>query len=227
MYINPQKDDFYLGDNGKQYHSSKHTVTNQVWRMISADRARKISAVHQIQGAHTILEYGVGTGWNLESLAIPHKLGFDVVNVLDLQATSIQFVESIESIPVGSIPTILCHHVLEHLPDPLSTIKNMINMLSDDGVILLFVPFENKRRDRWPSSSDTDHHLYSWTPRSLSNLINTAGGRVARCEIKPFGYDRFSAVFAQRLHMPFMYTLIKATALLFRPNHEIFIEIRR
>lgn len=67
---------------------------------------------------------------------------------------------------------ILCRHVLEHLENPLDTLRNLKDLLVDDGELILILPFEKRVN---PVKNELDYHLYCWTPRTAYNLLRAAG----------------------------------------------------
>jgi SAM-dependent methyltransferase len=83
---------------------------------------------------------------------------------------------------------VLCRHVLEHIDDPLGTLKQINKALKPGGRLILIVPCENMVS--LPSGEDLDHHLYCWSPRTLANLVTRADYRVTRTYFEHFGAKR-------------------------------------
>lgn len=74
---------------------------------------------------------------------------------------------------------VLLNHVLEHLPDPLSTLRDLRARLAPTGWLYIDVP----DADRYASVSDLHlAHLLHFTKRTLVALVRTAGFEVDCCE---------------------------------------------
>jgi SAM-dependent methyltransferase len=72
----------------------------------------------------------------------------------------------------------LCH-VLEHLYDPLSTLKKCYELLTDDGLLVIEVPNYDCRdalvyRENW-LGAEIPIHLTHWTPGSLEHVLLKSG----------------------------------------------------
>lgn len=74
---------------------------------------------------------------------------------------------------------ILMLDVLEHLPDPLEGLRRAIDLLDDDGRLLITVP---AFRLLWTSHDDWNHHYTRYTKRSFAALAAEAGLCTERAE---------------------------------------------
>ena len=69
--------------------------------------------------------------------------------------------------------------LIEHVPDPLSTLKEMRNLLKRDGIILIFTP--NKDSLAFHITGEKNNlicppqHLYYFNKKSFEYLANQAG----------------------------------------------------
>ena len=135
-----------------------------------------------------VLEYGGGLGNNLLAVAKraqtwmvePSEIGRDFA-----RKAGITVAPSLREIAHMQFDIILCRHVLEHVDDPLVTLKQIHHALKPDGRLILVVPCENMMA--LPNEEDLDHHMYCWSPRTLGNLVERAGYRVARTYFEYFG----------------------------------------
>lgn len=189
----------YKAQEGARYHRSKRGIPESAYPWIASLRARKIQP--EVAAADVVLEYGVGTGWNLAQLRCARRLGFDLADSVApvLAQHGIEFVTDIASVPDESIDVCICHHMLEHTPAPPGILTNIGRLLRSGGKLLLFVPFEKERRYRRYDASEPNHHLYSWNAQTLGNLVTDAGFEVLNAGVERFGYDRFAGVWAARL----------------------------
>jgi SAM-dependent methyltransferase len=196
-----QAERHYRGDAGRRYHDSKRGVPASATAWVAAHRMRKFASL--IDPEDVVLEYGVGSGWNLANLRCRRKMGFDVADFLEpsLRALGIEFVADTKVLPDASADVVICHHTLEHVLQPPDVLEEMRRLLKPAGRLLLYVPFEIEGRYEHFHSGEPNHHLYSWNVQTLGNLVEEAGFQVAEAGIGEFGYDRFAAVWAAKLRL--------------------------
>ena len=219
----------YTGEAGRAYHESRFAIPDAAYPWVARLRARKVAP--QVRPGDRVIEFGVGHGWNLAALACRERIGFDVgAHVAPvLSAQGIAFVDRVEELRSGSADVLICHHVLEHVSDPAATLAELRRILVPEGRLLLFVPYEIERRFRRYRAEEPDHHLFSWTPQSLGNLVSDCGFTVQSAAIGEYGYDRVSAVWAHRLRLGELgFHALRRAALTLRPNREVrIVAIRR
>ena len=146
----------------------------------------------------------------------------------EARTAGVRFVADTASIPGESLDVVLCHHALEHLLEPARTLREFRNLLVPGGLLLLYVPYEKERRYRRFDPDEPNHHLYSWNPQSLGNLVTEAGFTVTEARIAEFGYDRFAACWAVRLKLGrWGYRLIRRAAHFVRPLKETRVVARK
>jgi SAM-dependent methyltransferase len=74
---------------------------------------------------------------------------------------------------------IIVSHVLEHLLDPLETLKQLAGLLPENGLVYAAVPCLSRLNlHRNASAVFNGAHLYAFTARSLANLLALSGLRV-------------------------------------------------
>jgi SAM-dependent methyltransferase len=198
MVLKDEVERRYRGEAGKVYHQTMHFVPDLSYPWVARLRADKIGP--HVNRQDIVLEYGVGTGWNLAEIECETRLGFDLAESLEsvVQGHGMQFIRDVTSISDRSIDVIICHHVLEHTSNPPEVLEEINRMLRHKGRLLLFVPYERERRYRRYDPKEPNHHLYSWNVQTLGNLVKDAGFKVVEGRIGRFGYDRFAAVWASR-----------------------------
>ncbi|HEY3860528.1 MAG TPA: class I SAM-dependent methyltransferase [Verrucomicrobiae bacterium] len=191
----------YLGGAGRDYHKVKRGVPEQALPWVAALRARKFAP--KIRARDVALEYGVGAGWNLAGLRCERKIGFDVSEFLEpsLRALGIEFVADTHALPDALADVVICHHTLEHVMNPPDALTEMRRLLKPGGRLLLHVPLEREEKYQSFNPAEPNHHLYSWNVQTLGNLVQECGFQVAGAGIGEFGYARFAAVWASRLHL--------------------------
>ncbi|MBN9690118.1 MAG: class I SAM-dependent methyltransferase [Verrucomicrobia bacterium] len=189
----------YVGQAGQAYHDGKRAVPVRAIPWITRARAELFQS--QVSATDVVLEWGCGFGWNLAELRCARKLGHDVAVQLapSVQAFGAEFVADPRALAVQSCDAIVCHHALEHVPDPRDVLVAIRRLLKPQGRLLLAVPFEQERRYRRFDPSEPNHHLYSWNVQTLGNLLTVAGFQIRRLGLRRYGYDRRAALLALRL----------------------------
>lgn len=134
-----------------------------------------------------LVEIGVAGGWFLDAArskgfrvrgiepaeemaaSARSRFGLDVVTA---------FVEDVALQP-ASADAVCAWHVLEHIPEPLASLRELHEMLRPGGAVALEVP--NSEGDqakamgaRWPHW-DFAHHVSHFGPRSAAALLERAG----------------------------------------------------
>ncbi len=189
--------DFYQADS--RYHDPLLDIPEECSRWISRLRADKLS--RWLGDVSTVLEFGVGSGWNLAAVPVGERLGYDIGKHLRpvVEARGIRFLDSLDGVEAGSLPCVLSHHCIEHVPDPNAVLCQIGNWLAPGGTLLLYVPFETERRYRGYDPEEINHHLYSWNVQSFANLVAASGFEIVSARVRRFGYERRCAMLAGKL----------------------------
>lgn len=188
----------YQGSEGMRYHQGKRAIPEAAFYWVARLRAEKLAP--HLRPGDTVLEYGVGLGWNLAALQCGRRIGFDVGEFLGstVRQHGIEFITDVKSQADASVDAVICHHTLEHTWHPGNVLADIRRLLKPGGRLLLFVPFEKERRFRKFNPAEANHHVYSWNAQTLGNLVHDAGYRVRIARIAPFGQERFAANWAFR-----------------------------
>ena len=157
-------------------------INPEIYSLVSADAKR-------------ILELGCGAGALAEAirkkcLNLDYYLGIEIdptqakiaeqhttrtlVRNLDNLGTWIADSELIEHAPESSFDHIIIGDVLEHLYDPLNTLKQATKRLHSDGTIIACIPnvqhwsvFFNLIKGSWPTFQDADLQVSNIVPREF------------------------------------------------------------
>jgi len=141
-----------------------------------------VSAIQQYTTYDSkILDWGCGDGSFISLLRNfgLNCFGIDAykkdLNDPQISATTIEKAK----FPEGYFDIITCFHVLEHLTDPLNSVRHALTLLKTDGLIIIEVPnldsvgFQIFRRRWQPLEIPT--HLNHFTPATLQKVFETAG----------------------------------------------------
>lgn len=212
----------YTGEPGRQYHGGKRALPENAIPWVAALRARKFAPF--VRPADTVLEYGVGSGWNLATLSCRRKIGYDVADFLEaeVRALGIEFFTDPKMLAEGVADVVICHHTLEHILQPPEALREIHRLLQPEGRLLLYVPLEREPRYEHFRAGEPNHHLYSWNVQTLGNLVEETGFKVAQAGVGEFGYSRFAAVWASRLGLGHAgFTSLRRLLHLVRPAYEV------
>lgn len=143
-----------------------------------AEAARRVALLEPvIRSAGRVLDFGCGSG---EFLEAGQSAGWAMEGVepgsayADYARQRGLIVQAGLDRVQGSFDAITANHVLEHLRDPLATLRQLVAMLRPDGVIYLSVP------DMGPSSKPAFErlhfaHVHGFVPTTLDLLAARAG----------------------------------------------------
>lgn len=146
-----------------------------------------------------LFDFGCGAGGFLLEA---QKAGFDVMG-LELSKDLARHVISEYEIPVfqglvdapefaqETFDVILSSQVFEHLLDPRQTLAALIKHLRRPGLLLIEVPNQLDIRERLRRGSMMDDsHLFYFTARSLSRMLESEGLRVVRVQegMRPYRF---------------------------------------
>jgi ubiquinone/menaquinone biosynthesis C-methylase UbiE len=190
-------DHYYNGD----YHQISHGIPEESVPWVTHFRAEKFTPF--VAANDTVVELGVGHGWNLAGLDCHKKIGADVArNVASIvEAQGINFTTNTAELESSSANVVICHHVLEHLENPQTMLKEGARLLKPGGRLVLHVPYEMQRKFRKYKPGHFDQHLYSWNPQTFGNLVALEGLTIEKISIQPYGYERAASVWASRLKL--------------------------
>jgi len=126
----------------------------------------------------TVLDFGCGSGLLLKGLDCARRIGIEINPAAAAHARSVgvEVHDSVEAAPDGCADVVISNHALEHTLRPLDELKGLRRKLKPGGRIVIVVPCDTVSYRYKPG--DVNHHLYSWSPMNLGNLLTEAGFQV-------------------------------------------------
>jgi hypothetical protein len=102
------------------------------------------------------------------------------------RSSGLTIYSSLDTLPDYELyDVVVSNHVLEHIRNVPSTLEHIRKRIRSRGLILLKVPMEDWRSTdskTW-SSEDIDHHLQTWTPKLMGNVMYESGFEVKDIKI--------------------------------------------
>jgi SAM-dependent methyltransferase len=163
----------YEGD----YHENKHQYlfTNSAYYKARAELSKKryFNGIDNL-ASKKILEFGCGLGQNLFWLPPKRRVGYDIsnfaVDVFKMKGGNAT--TDITRIPNDAFDIVLSAHVLEHVDNPLETLRVIHSKLQKGGKLILITPLDKGKKI---DVDDANQHLWTWTPQLMNNLLVKAG----------------------------------------------------
>ena len=226
--MNPEPDKsnpaarLYQGASGREYHGRKRALDEGALEWIMRLRAEKFQ--HHVRASDVVFELGVGSGWNLGRLQCARRIGCDTADFLSQRVTSmgIEFVTDLTAVPNQLADVVICHQTLEHLLEPAESLRQLQRILKPDGKLILHVPWEVESRYAHYREDEPNHHLYNWNAQNLGNFATVLGYKIQSLTVRKYGYDRFAANLALRLHLGESgFRFIRSAMIALKPLREV------
>jgi 2-polyprenyl-3-methyl-5-hydroxy-6-metoxy-1,4-benzoquinol methylase len=212
-------------DDETDFYGKKYWLEHQQDAFGNADihtRARNDLIERNLHWLKTLLKYHLPPAKLLELgcshgsfVALLRQAGYDASGV-EMSPWVVEFgqktfgvpisvgpVEALEIAP-GSLGVIVLMDVLEHLPDPVTTMTQCLKLLKPDGLLLLQTPqFKEEinyttlveNNARFLEMLIPEEHIYLFSNHSVTRLFQQLGAEHIQFEPAIFGhYDMFFAV---------------------------------
>jgi len=188
-YLNPQFDESVIDDTygGEYYKKSwEKDVTEIIARLKDLNRLKEPGKLIDVGcGSGRFLYLAREQGWDVEGCDLSPSAVRAIKERLDIKSE----VGALEGINFQNdhYDVITFWHVIEHLPDPLRTLKKAYGLLKKDGFIFIATPNEDfialttnpKRKKNVMRSIVRDEgHVYFFNARTLKKMMEKAGFEV-------------------------------------------------
>jgi SAM-dependent methyltransferase len=159
----------YLGKDGEKYFNRQDALG-----VLSA-RWNLAIWMKYIDAEDYILDFGCGSGALLSILPGRVKTGIEINPLAQQYARSsgLNIYSSLDDLQDQQFSKIISSHALEHIPNPYRLLCDLRELLDPSGKLLLLVPLDDWRttHNRKYAPGEINHHLYTWTPQSIGNLL--------------------------------------------------------
>lgn len=171
---------YYSGDKGKKYFHRRFDKKHEMGRILQSRYFLPYCNEDRV-----LLDFGCGDGTILRQLPAKMKIGVElnpechrvIENFNTKSASPIIVYNKITSVSDDSVDLIISNHCLEHVPSPVDVIYEFLRVLKKNGQLILVLPFDDWRnpQNKSHNKDDKDHHLFTWSPLNISNLLYYAG----------------------------------------------------
>ena len=202
----------YRGELGEEYFDWQGTHAD-----LEAAIERTKFAPH-VAERDTVVDFGCGAAALLASLNARERVGVEPNPPARRagEARGVRVVESTRELDDAMADIVISNHALEHTLAPLDELRELRRILKPGGRLVLWLPLDDWRAQRRPGDDDVNHHLYTWTPLLLRNLLDEAGFEVRECRVVTHAWPRYYRVLFRRLPRGVFDVLARAWAVLRR-----------
>lgn len=103
------------------------------------DNAYLVQAINERQ-PQVVLDFGCGPGWLLSAIQADRKLGIEQSSLATSATAGIEMRDDIANVGSEFCDVVICHHVIEHLADPLYYLDHLRRVLKRGGLLVLATP---------------------------------------------------------------------------------------
>ena len=147
-----------------------------------------------------LLDIGAGTGafvhamqkkgWNVKGLEPDENTR---AKALENYQIHLDASDTLYTLPVNQYDVITMWHVLEHVHDLKPYLTQCLKSLKHNGRLIIAVPnytsLDAKYYNKFWAAYDLPRHLYHFSPKSMSILLNEIGFEIV--SLKPMWFDSF------------------------------------
>ncbi|MEC7769977.1 MAG: class I SAM-dependent methyltransferase [Bacteroidota bacterium] len=190
---------YYESEDYISHTDSQTSFTDRLYQLVKRKNLRnKIQkVVNQLDSIKNLLDLGAGTG---DFLITAQNSGFKVTGVEPnnkarklAEQKGVHLFSSLADVSNQKFQAITLWHVLEHLPDLDEQIKSLVNLLVEDGVLVIAVPnfksYDAKHYKSHWAAFDVPRHLWHFSKTSIAKLF--APHQMEVIKIKPMWFDAF------------------------------------
>lgn len=205
-FTNPRPELSKLGAYYKSEEYISHSNTNQglvnkVYQIVrNYSLKKKYQLINKMSKGTRILDVGCATG---QLLNVFKENGWETTGVEPDEAArsfaskefglNIHEEEFLDNAPEKSFDAISMWHVLEHVPFPEKRIKQLRNLLADNGYLFIAIPnpdsWDAKKYGKFWAAWDVPRHLLHINQKSFHKLANDNGFKILKT--LPMKFDSY------------------------------------
>jgi 2-polyprenyl-3-methyl-5-hydroxy-6-metoxy-1,4-benzoquinol methylase len=204
IYINPRPkqeeignfypEESYWGCLGQNERSKKEILENygEIYQLVKDCKPRPGRVLDVGCGSGELLSLLKKDGWQCFGVEINPKAASYVKKLWQIDVKNKELKKN--DFPAKNFDVIVLSHVLEHLPDPIQTLKIVRTALKDDGTLVIAVP--NIRsinakifRSYW-YALDVPRHLLHFNSETLQKMLRRAGFKIISQDFFSVGHSK-------------------------------------
>lgn len=190
---------YYESEDYISHTDNKRSLFEKAYHFVKQIALKnKLALINSLQpNKGRILDIGAGTG---DFLLTAQENGWQTIGVEPSPRAKgiaikkgISFVEDTKELESNSFDTITMWHVLEHVPDLDSQIKELKRLLKPDGTLIIAVPnyksFDAKHYGAFWAAYDVPIHFWHFSKKAIQLLFAKEGMKLQK--VLPMKFDSF------------------------------------
>lgn len=191
---------YYESDEYVSHSNSKSGIINKAYHVVRAITTKqKVELINKYSPKKgKLLDYGCGTGvfitaakkdsWEIEGVE-PNATAREIAE----KQLNKKVAENLAAVPVDKYEVITLWHVLEHIHTLNETLKQLIELLAEDGTLIIAVPNADSHdaklyKENW-AAYDVPRHLYHFTQPTMKRLLKKH--KMVLEEVLPMKFDAY------------------------------------
>lgn len=172
-------DDYYRDS---KMHNNNYDLWNKICML---DDDRRTNTLKSAFLSKNILDFGSGSGgfsFNIKKYVNKIiALDIDSCGKDEYDKHGVTFIQDIKQMEKNTFDYITMFHVLEHLKDPVSKLKELAHYLKEDGSFYIEVPNSNDallslyKSNEFLDWTAWECHLFMYSDKNLTEIANQAG----------------------------------------------------
>lgn len=192
-------DKYYESEDYISHTDNKRSLFEKLYHFVRGIALKnKLNLINSLQpNKGKILDIGAGTG---DFLSVAKKDGWKTIGVEPsgkaksiAMSKGITFVEQTSELENNSFDVISMWHVLEHVPDLDSQIKELKRLLKPEGVLIVAVPnfkcFDAKHYGKFWAAYDVPIHFWHFSKTAIKLLFEKEEMKLEK--VLPMKFDSF------------------------------------
>jgi len=178
----------------------KSGIVNRIYQWVKrySIKSKLRLVAHNVEDRKAILDFGAGTGDFLQKAKLKgwHIQGVEPNKKARSKAKEkgIDLLENLELLPNDQqFDVITLWHVLEHIPDLETITKKLVDLLKENGSLIIAVPnyksYDALYYKKYWAAYDVPRHLWHFSQKSIVQLFTPKGMKLIGT--KPMYFDAF------------------------------------
>ena len=190
---------YYESEDYISHTDHKRSLFEKLYHFIKSIALKnKLNLINSLQpNKGRILDIGAGTG---DFLTVAHNDGWAIMGIEPsdkaktiAKSKGVSFVEQTTELENHSFDVISMWHVLEHVPDLDTQIKELKRLLKPTGTLIVAVPnfksFDAKHYGKFWAAFDVPIHLWHFSKKSIQLLFDKEEMKLEK--VLPMKFDSF------------------------------------